>query len=293
MLIIYIRVQIDKMMVSQLRITTLSDNIAGEGFHAEWGLSLLIEADGKRILFDTGASDIVAKNAKLLNIDLKRLDAIVLSHGHADHTGGLLDVLRDAGPTTIIAHPDIFKPRYVHRPGEENCRSIGLPYSRSELEKCGASFILDRESFGIASGIFTSGTIPLMTTYEDVDENLLVKNDGFFEQDKIFDDTSLMIDTCEGLVVVLGCAHRGVVNTLLHARRLTGIQQVAMVIGGMHLGRAAEERIESTINGLKEIGVQRIIVSHCTGLPASERLKRAFGEHCLLNSAGSHFTLPI
>jgi 7,8-dihydropterin-6-yl-methyl-4-(beta-D-ribofuranosyl)aminobenzene 5'-phosphate synthase len=280
------------MKVLRIRITTLSDNIAGEGFHAEWGLSLLIEADGKRILFDAGASDVAVRNARLLNIDLKRLDAIVLSHGHADHTGGLLDVLRDAGPTTIIAHPDIFKPRYVLRPGEETRRSIGLPYSKIELEKYGASFILDRESFGIASGILTSGTIPLRTSYENIEENLLVKNDEVFEQDKIFDDISLIINTQEGLIVVLGCAHRGVINTLLHARILTGIRRVAMVIGGMHLIQASEERIESTINGLKEIGVQRIIISHCTGTRASERLKQEFGECCLLNSAGSHFALP-
>jgi 7,8-dihydropterin-6-yl-methyl-4-(beta-D-ribofuranosyl)aminobenzene 5'-phosphate synthase len=277
---------------SQVRLTVLSDNTAGEGFLEEWGFSLLVETGGKRILFDTGGSDVAVRNAGTLGIRLDPLDAIVLSHGHADHSGGLSAILREAGPCKIIAHLDVREPRYSLHKGEESPHSIGMPFSVKELEASGASFVLSRQPVNIIPGVMTSGEIPFVTSFESVDNTLLVEKNGVFVQDDMADDLALIITTIDGLIVILGCAHRGVIYILLHARRLTGIARVAAVIGGMHLFQARKERLESTVSGLKEMGVQRLAVSHCTGVYASERLRQEFGEACLFKPAGSQFVLP-
>jgi len=273
-------------------ITTLCDNIAGHGFKAEWGFALLIEANGKRILFDSGATSLVVENARVNGIDLSHIDNIILSHGHMDHTGGLLAMLSQTGRTTVVAHPDIWEERYVLRPGKESPQSIGIPFSKEELEKRGAVFVLSREPVSVTPNIITSGEIPMVSSYEHVEDSLQVIKSGVFIADKLADDLSLIISTNSGLVVILGCAHRGVVNTLFHARKLTGISRVAAVIGGMHLLQASDERIRRTITDLKAMEVQRLVVSHCTGFRAATQLSMAFEASFIMNCAGAQLVLP-
>jgi 7,8-dihydropterin-6-yl-methyl-4-(beta-D-ribofuranosyl)aminobenzene 5'-phosphate synthase len=276
----------------EIRMTTLSENTAGSGFLAEPGLSILVEADGQKILFDTGFSISAVHNAQLMGIDLSAVDRIVLSHGHHDHTGGLRDVLRRAGRKEIIAHPSVWARKYAE-PGTSRERYIGIPFVRELLEVLGASFILSREPVKLSARVMTSGEIPMVTEYEAVDTDLYIKEDAELRPDTVPDDLALIIDAEFGLVVVLGCAHRGLVNTLRHAQELTGKELIYAAIGGTHLLYASQERLEKTAADLKAMGVQYLGLSHCTGFAASAYLAREFGNAFFLNNAGTRFTLPF
>jgi 7,8-dihydropterin-6-yl-methyl-4-(beta-D-ribofuranosyl)aminobenzene 5'-phosphate synthase len=275
-----------------IRIITLSENTANYGFLAEWGLSILVEIDGMRILMDTGLSFSAVHNAQLLGIDLSKIDRIVLSHGHADHTGGLREVLRIKRDVEVIAHPDIWDSKYTRRDKQTQERYIGIPFSREELEGQGARFNLTKEPVQISEHTMTTGEIPMVSGYEQVEDNLFIKEDDRLRQDLLADDLALVVNTEFGLVVILGCAHRGVVNTLRHAQELTGKKPVYAAIGGTHLIRASNERVEKTINDLKDIGVKKLGVSHCTGFPAQARLFQEFKGLFFLNNAGNRLTLP-
>jgi len=275
-----------------LRITTLSENTTGlRSFLGELGLSILVETDEVNILFDTGQSISASHNAELLGIDLSRIDKIVLSHGHFDHTGGLRQILRRIGKEIeIIAHPDMWAVKYKCREGQE-AEYIGIPFHRQTLESLGARFNLTTEPVRITDNIMTTGEIPMVTDYEGIEPYLVVKEEGSFKPDKLLDDQALIIKTRAGLVVILGCAHRGIINTLYHARKLTGVKAIDMVVGGCHLMDATEERVWLTIAALKELGVQRIGVSHCTGLPAAAIMAQEFGDRFFFNNAGTIINL--
>jgi len=274
-----------------LQITTLSENTAGlGGFLGEWGLSILVETEKLNILFDTGKSISASHNADTLGIDLSQIDKIVLSHGHFDHTGGLRQILRRMRKEIeIIAHPDMWQAKYATREGEE--RYIGIPFHRQTLESLGAKFNLTTESVRLTGNIMTTGEIPMVTDYEEIEPYLVVKEGDDFKRDMLLDDQALIINTEPGLVVILGCAHRGIINTLYHAQQLTGVKTIDTVLGGCHLMDASEERVWLTIAALKELGVQRLGVCHCTGLPASAIMAQQFGDKFFFNNAGTVLSL--
>lgn len=271
-----------------IQITTLSENTAGRGyFLAEWGLSILIEADGCKILLDTGLSFSAAYNAITLGIDLSRIDKIVFSHGHGDHTGGLLHILKMVkGKVEVIAHPDIWALKYAGRPGRA-MEYIGVPFPKETAETLGASFNLTKDPVWISDNIVTSGEIPMITEYEKIDTTLYVKEKDGFKPDPLWDDQALFIKSEKGLTIILGCAHRGVINTIRHAQKLTGVGPVYAVLGGTHLISASPERMNSTIAELSSLGIRKLGVSHCTGLPASATLARTFGDAFFFNNAGT------
>lgn len=276
----------------EIKITTLSENTANYGFLAEWGLSILVEVDDMKILVDTGLGKSAGQNAKKLGIDLSKIDRIVLSHGHADHTNGLYDVLKQTGDVEVIAHPDIWTPKYTRRDTESEPQYIGLPFARKEYEKFGARFNLSKKPVRINENIMTTGEIPMVTDYEEIENNLFVKENDVLLPDPLADDLALIFDTEYGLIVILGCAHRGIVNTLRHAQKITGKELVYAAIGGTHLFRASKERVDKTIADLKGMGIQRLGVSHCTGYRASAWLFEEFGDVFFPNNAGTRFTLP-
>lgn len=272
-----------------INITTLTENTAGLGFLAEWGLSIFLEVDGVNILFDTGLGVSAVHNAHVLGVDLSSVDKIVLSHGHSDHTGGLREILRETKEVEVVAHPDVWEAKYAGT--VETNRFIGIPFRREELENLGARFSLTRDAVWISDSIVTTGEIPMVTDYEDIDPILWVKENGEMVPDSLADDLAVAIKTEDGLVVILGCGHRGVINTLRHARNLTGENRIHAVIGGIHLFRASEERLFRTASDLKEMGVELLGVSHCTGFHASAWLAQEFGEFFFLNNAGSRLTI--
>jgi 7,8-dihydropterin-6-yl-methyl-4-(beta-D-ribofuranosyl)aminobenzene 5'-phosphate synthase len=275
-----------------IQITTLSENtVAGANVVAEWGLSILIEADGCKVLMDTGRSFSAAYNAITLGIDLSQIDKIVFSHGHFDHTGGLLHILKMVkGEREVIAHPDIWALKYIRR-SERAMQYIGVPFPREAAETLGASFNLTKEPVWLSEHVVTSGEIAMITEYEKIDPNLYVKEKGELKPDPLWDDQALFIKSEKGLVIILGCAHRGVINTIKHARKLTGVEPVYAVIGGTHLISASPQRMDLTIAELSSFGIQRLGVSHCTGLPASAILAHVFGKAFLFNNAGTCINL--
>jgi len=276
----------------EVKITTLSENTAGAACIGEWGLSMLVEADGLKILFDTGSGTAAVHNADLMGIDFSSVDLIVLSHGHYDHTGGLYEVLKRAGKKEIIAHPDVWARKYG-RMGNTPMRYVGIPFVREALEVMGASFNLAVEPVKLSEHIFTTGEVPMLNDYESIETYLRVMDGEEMKQDNLKDDLSLVIDTEYGLVVILGCAHHGIVNNLRQAQKVTGKELIYAAIGGTHLVHASKERLEKTAAALEEMGVQYLGVSHCTGFTASAFLANEFGERFFQNNAGTRLTLPF
>jgi len=277
-----------------IKITTLSENTASApDLLAEWGLSILVEIDSLTVLLDAGLSTSAAHNAGILGIDLKKIDRIVLSHGHYDHTGGLQNVLRlMRKKVEIIAHPDMWGEKYSRQRNEATYHYIGIPFQRPVLESLGASFNLSRSPVRITDDVLTTGEVPEITEYEQIEPNrFFIKEDGEFKPDILADDLAIIINTKPGLVVILGCGHRGLINTLRHAQKLTRRQEIRMVVGGCHLIGTSTERVRLTLAALKEMDVQKIGVSHCTGLPAAAIMAHELGDRFFFNNAGTRLTL--
>ncbi len=247
-----------------LRIKILCDNVIfrGEGLLGEHGLSIYLERDGRGILFDTGQGISIERNARRLGVELGRVEGVVLSHGHYDHTGGLRTVL--TREMRLIAHPGIFSPKYALRDGRT--RYIGIPFSREAVEGWAGELTLTSEPVEVLPGVFTTGTVPRVTPFEGPQEDLLLREGEGFVKDPMEDDLSLFASTPEGIVVILGCAHRGVINILTHIRELTGKGTFVAVLGGTHLGFYPEERRGKVVEALKAFDIKRMAVSHCTGM---------------------------
>ncbi len=285
-----------------IRITTLVENTAGwVNVLGEWGLSMLVETDDGVYLSDTGTTSAAARNAQALGVSLTDVEAVVISHGHFDHTGGLIDILGlIRKPVQVLGHPRMWDKKYAYHPGGHNvCEYvtdseydyIGIPFAREEAEKHGARFVMNAEPVWLSDNIVTSGEVPMRNDFETIDPMLMVLEDGEYKPDPLPDDQSIFIKTGKGLVAVLGCAHRGMINHLWRGQELTGLERVHAVIGGTHLKPASDGRIAQTIKELKRLDVRVVAASHCTGLHAACALEREFGDSFVFNNAGTRITL--
>ena len=275
-------------MNKDLCITTLvEDTTLDGGLLAEHGLSFWIEYGDMRILFDTGQSDILVQNAKVLGINLAEVNAVVLSHGHYDHTGGLSTILDIASKAKVYMHPAATEPKFSRT--YSGVRSIGIPYlAKKAVRKC--HVVWTATPARIFPGMSVTGQVPRINNFEDVGGAFFV-DENYKKPDDLLDDQTLFIESAKGLVVVLGCAHSGVVNTLEYISNLTCRNKIYAVIGGMHLLKACRMRIANTIEAFKKYEIQKIVPLHCTGRKATRELKNAFRDKCSLSSTGGQIII--
>ena len=268
------------------RITVLIDNKTSQSdLNAEHGLSLWIEYGEKRILFDTGQSDTLIRNAEKLSIHLAQTDAIVISHGHYDHTGGLKTVLDIAAKAKIYLHPAAIATKFSRK--NTVAKSIGMSDSAKQAIQS-RNVIWTVTPAWLFPAMAVTGQVPRVNDYEDVGGEFFL-DENCQRADELLDDQTLFIESAKGLIVVFGCAHSGVVNTLRYVAELTSQSHIYAIIGGTHLLNAFPDRIERTIKEIKRYEVQQVCPAHCTGGEAVAKFYDIFKERCSECVAGKHY----
>ena len=272
-------------------VTILCDNcISASGFLGEHGFSALIDRGRERYLLDTGAGRTLATNLKTLGEDLTGLNRIFISHGHYDHTGGLKWVLEQTGGMEIVAHPDIFTRHMANRGTvDPDLRFVGCPFTRSELEDTGARFRFVDGTAEVSPGVWFISNIPRNPEFAPRDGRLVLRREGETVIDPISDDAGLIIETDADPVLLLGCAHAGVLNIFEFVRRDMGIKRLKAVLGGTHLMFYGTENLSRVIEELERFSVGIIAVSHCTGFEASAKLAMHFKARFAQAGAGRRF----
>ncbi|AJY71381.1 hypothetical protein RW64_18405 [Geobacter sulfurreducens] len=265
------------MAVTDLRIRIVVDNKGSDGLCEEHGFSAWIEASGHRILFDTGQGKALVPNSAMLGCDLSRVDTLVLSHGHYDHSGGVSHVMRNNPTIRMYCHAGCILPRYSIRPGEAlRAISMALDDQEAIIALPGDQIRWVTAPQQILSGIGVSGPIPRIHPLEDTGGPFFLDPDGH-HPDLIEDDTALWIETGRGLIIITGCCHSGLINTVEHIRSVSGVERVRGVIGGLHLQNASRERLEATASALRQWNPEFVIPCHCTGDEATAFLRDEVG----------------
>ena len=278
-----------------IQITILCENTVGPSLSTigEHGFAVFLETPTGNYLFDTGQGPTILKNAKHLNKNLTSLQKIFLSHGHYDHTGGLQQVLKIKNPLEVCAHSRIFDKKYARlkNNGRTSEKYIGMQHTKDYYEKRGANFTLNRFFTKAGKNIYLTGEIPRVTPFEKGDERLLVHDNGHVMPDPLFDDQALVARTKQGLTVILGCAHSGLINTIQYVLDHFKGEPLHAIIGGTHLGFLTEDQLNSTISDLRNRDFQILGVSHCTGLKAASRLFQEFQQKCYFATVGTCFII--
>lgn len=271
-------------MNKHYQITVLVENTAtGRGLLGEHGLSYLIEVDEQKIIFDTGQGLALPHNAKQLGIDLNYLDAIALSHGHFDHSGGLISLLEQGQKPRLFLHPDAVEAKYSSR-GEIGLNNADPEWLRQQVRE----LIWTETPTEIIPGVYLTGTIPRNHPLENTG-GLFWQNASHTKFDRLLDDQALFMEVQEGWVVVLGCAHSGVINTLDYIAKITGTRKFYAVIGGMHLLNAKGDRLQATAEAFARYDVQVLGANHCTGMKALSFLWNYFPDRCVSCNVGTRF----
>lgn len=272
--------------MNNLKITVLVENTAGKlGVLAEHGLATLIETGGEKILFDSGQGFVLEHNLGRLKLSLTDVKTVVLSHGHYDHTGGLHTALSMMNRPAVYAHPAAIKPKFA-RNADGSSRAIGMPEADRQALLTQSEWIQVEAPVKLPCGLQLTGPVPRTTDFEDTG-GPFYRDIACTDPDPIEDDQAAFIETKNGTVVILGCAHAGVINTLKYIQKLTGKRPIHTVIGGMHLHSASVKRIDKTIKALRELNIHCMFPCHCTGFAASARLWQEFPEKIHPSPAGT------
>jgi 7,8-dihydropterin-6-yl-methyl-4-(beta-D-ribofuranosyl)aminobenzene 5'-phosphate synthase len=269
-----------------ISITVLVENTArGAGILGEHGLAWWIDTGTHRVLFDTGQGMALTANAARLGIDLALADAIALSHGHFDHVGGLEAALAATPRAPLFLHPRAVEAKFTGT-DPATARRISIPFVEAERFRRGARRVgATRDPSEVVPGVWTTGEVPRTNDFEDTGGPFFL-DAALTRPDPLLDDQAVYLPTSGGVIVVCGCAHAGVVNTLTHIAKLTGGAPVRALFGGLHLENASPHRMDETVRALRACHPRQIGCGHCTGLAAIRRLWSEFPGDCTQIHAG-------
>lgn len=283
--------------VASLEIKILSTMLADDQGFGEWGFAALVEVDGRRILFDTGANDdTVQRNLKVMGLDLSDVEVVILSHNHADHTTGLLPLRRQFAArnpkavSKVYAGTGLFWPR-ITAAGQLDDRMARI---KRDFEATGGSVIDVAKPLEIVPGVWLTGPVPRIHPERNWGNVGKVRTAAGDVEDTVPEDMTLVFQTAQGLVYLFGCGHAGVINTLAHARTTIDPSPVKAVIGGLHLFAATEQHLAWTAAQLKSFGVQQLVGAHCTGIESVYRIRELVGltrDTCMVGAVGASYSL--
>lgn len=261
-----------------MKIVTLIDNYTRKkGLAAEHGLSIYIETESERILFDTGQSGALVSNAEGLGVDLSKIDAVVLSHGHYDHTGGLMKVLEINPCAKVYCQKDALLKKYKNK-GEY----IGIPFDPMRIPNP----IMVNMRIAIAENISIISDIPIIYPDDIHFMGFTTERGGVVSDDLFSDELFLLIEKDGYRHIITGCSHRGILNIMAAAVHESPLP-IGTVLGGFHMMGQDERAVSATIERMKEFGPRRIGVGHCTGIDGYAMMKNVFGGQVFYNSAGT------
>ncbi|MDF7824418.1 MBL fold metallo-hydrolase [Pontiellaceae bacterium B12227] len=261
----------------EVKISILMDNRAGPGYRSEHGFAVWIEADKQKVLFDTGSSDALAENAARMGINLQSANQLVLSHGHYDHTGSVEQRLHQNPHMQVLMHPKAIEQRYSIHPGQA-VKDVSMPLAARTalLAHPSSQRTTTEEPHQLWYWLGSSGAIPRTNPLEDTGGPFFMDTEGRVP-DLIEDDLALWIKTPSGLVILTGCCHAGLINTVEQIKRVTGETSIYAIIGGLHLKNAQDDRIQATLNALKQWDPAYLIPCHCTGDRVMDELQQELG----------------
>lgn len=283
---------------TSLKITVLSTMLAEQGI-GEWGYAALVEVDGRRFLFDTGARpETVLRNAEELGVDLSDVADLILSHNHGDHTGGLLTLRRELMRRNpgALSRVHVARGIFWSRPDTQGRETNSVLQLREQYESTGGVFIEHAGPVELASGVWFTGPVPRVHPERNFSGTGQVQAPEGLIEDNVPDDASLVIDTADGLVLLSGCGHAGIVNTVEYARTIVRSAPIHAIVGGLHLFAATDDVLAWTGNQLRAVGVRYLLAGHCTGIEATYRLRDLLGlsrQTAAVSAVGSSFTLGV